>query len=78
MVERFPRLSTRRMASRIGGVPHMLLLRALHETTDLSVSTPLVRHSLGECIYQFRTLILVDVVPFNKPSLSGIHFPENK
>ena len=31
MVERSPRLSTRRMASRISGVPHMLVLRALHE-----------------------------------------------
>ena len=31
MVERSPRLSTRRMASRIGGVSHMLVLRALHE-----------------------------------------------
>jgi hypothetical protein len=31
MVERSPRLSTRRMASRIGGVSHMLVLRSLHE-----------------------------------------------
>ena len=31
MVDRSPRLSTRRMASRIGGVSHMLVLRALHE-----------------------------------------------
>jgi len=31
MVERSPRLSTRRMASRIGGVSHMLVLRALYE-----------------------------------------------
>jgi hypothetical protein len=30
-VERNPRLSTSRMASRIGGVSHMLVLRALHE-----------------------------------------------
>jgi len=31
MVERRARLSTRRMAYRIGGVSHMLVLRALHE-----------------------------------------------
>ena len=31
MVEKSPRLSTRRMASRIGGVSHMMVLRALHE-----------------------------------------------
>ena len=31
MVERSPRLSTRRMASRIGGISHMLVLRTLHE-----------------------------------------------
>ena len=30
MVERSPRLSTRRMASRIGGVSHILVFRALH------------------------------------------------
>ena len=31
IVERCPRLSTCRMASRIGGVSNMLVLRALHE-----------------------------------------------
>ena len=31
MVERSPRLSTRTMAFRVGGVSHMLMLRALHE-----------------------------------------------
>ena len=31
MIERSPRLSTRRTASRIGGVSHMLVLRTLHE-----------------------------------------------
>jgi hypothetical protein len=34
MVERSPRMSTRRMASRIGGVLHMLVLRSLHEDHD--------------------------------------------
>ena len=32
--------------------------------------------SLSECIYQIRPLILVDVLPVNKPSHSGLHFPE--
>ena len=31
MIDRSPRLSTRRTASRIGGVSHMLVLRTLHE-----------------------------------------------
>ena len=31
MIERIPRLSTRRTASRIGGVSHMLVLRTIHE-----------------------------------------------
>ena len=31
MIERSSRLSTRRTASRIGGVSHMLVLRTLHE-----------------------------------------------
>jgi len=39
---------------------------------------PRQRQTLGKCIYQIRTPKLVDVVPLNKPSNLGIHFPREK
>ena len=44
MVDRSPRLSTRRMASCIGGVSHMLVLRALHEEDYYPYHDQLVQH----------------------------------
>jgi hypothetical protein len=44
MVERSPRLSTRRMASRIGGVSHMLVLRSLREENIYPYHDQPVKH----------------------------------
>ena len=57
MVERSPRLSTRRMASHIGGISRMLVLRALHEEDkpcDVTAQHSIVMYSTSNPMYNYE------------------------